>query len=201
MSSGSRRAPTDARPSCGQKTGSARPGWLKMIAPAPAHQQKRTVVSLEPPASAVISNHLAVGWASWTAGCGARPANRTSYGTPSRSGCRSLAVPGRRLGPLDVYAYQAHTVSMAAKDSRLAVRLSSHQDALIRHAAEVEGTSITEFTVAAAMSHAMDVLADRRVFAIDDAAWREFLAVLDRPVSHKPRLEKLLAEPSVFTEA
>ncbi len=100
-----------------------------------------------------------------------------------------------------MYACQAHNPCMAAvKDSRLAVRLSSQQDALIRHAAEVEGTSITEFTVAAAVSHARDVLADRRVFAIDDAAWGEFLAALDRPVSPKPRLEKLMAEPSVFTE-
>lgn len=88
----------------------------------------------------------------------------------------------------------------AVKDSRIAVRLSSDQDALIRHAAEVEGTNITEFTVAATMSHAREVLSDRRVFAIDDAAWRKFLAVLDRPVSHKPRLKKLLDEPSVFTE-
>jgi len=88
----------------------------------------------------------------------------------------------------------------AVKNSRIAVRLSSDQDALIRHAAEVEGTNITEFTVAATMNHAVDVLADRRVFAIDDAAWSEFLAVLDRPVSHKPRLEKLLTESSVFTE-
>ena len=87
------------------------------------------------------------------------------------------------------------------KNSRIAVRLSSDQDALIRHAAEVEGTNITEFTVAATMSHAIDVLADRRMFAIDDAAWGEFLAVLDRPVTHKHRLAKLFAEPSVFTEA
>ncbi len=87
------------------------------------------------------------------------------------------------------------------KNSRIAVRLSSDQDALIRLAAEAEGTSITEFTVAATMSHAIDVLADRRTFAIDDAAWGEFLAVLDRPVSHKPRLAKLFAEPSVFVEA
>jgi uncharacterized protein (DUF1778 family) len=86
------------------------------------------------------------------------------------------------------------------KDSRLAVRLSSDQDALIRRAAEVEGTSITEFTVAATMTHAIDVLADRRVFPVDDAAWKEFLAALDRPVRHKPRLEKLLNEQSVFTE-
>lgn len=86
------------------------------------------------------------------------------------------------------------------KDSRLAVRLSSDQDALIRHAAAVEGTSITDFTVAAAVEHARDVLADRRVFAVDDAAWSEFLAILDRPVSDKPRLKKLFAEPSVFDE-
>lgn len=90
---------------------------------------------------------------------------------------------------------------VTTKSSRIAVRLSSNQDALIRNAAEVEGTSITEFTVTAAVSHAIDVLANRRVFVVGDAAWREFLAVLDRPVSHKPRLEKLLAEPSVFAEA
>jgi uncharacterized protein (DUF1778 family) len=89
----------------------------------------------------------------------------------------------------------------AMKDSRIAVRLSSDQGALIRHAAEVEGTSITNFTVAATVTHARDVLADRRVFGVEDAAWTEFLAILDRPVSHKPRLEKLLAETSVFDES
>jgi uncharacterized protein (DUF1778 family) len=87
------------------------------------------------------------------------------------------------------------------KDSRIAVRLSSEQSALIRHAAEVEGTSITDFTVAAAVAHARDVLTDRQIFALDEAAWTEFLAVLDRSVSHKPRLERLFNEPSVFNES
>lgn len=89
----------------------------------------------------------------------------------------------------------------ATKDSRIAVRLSSDQGALIRHAAEVEGTSITDFTVAATVAHARDVLADRRVFPVSDAAWAEFLATLDRPISHKPRLEKLFAQASVFDES
>ncbi|HEX8079364.1 MAG TPA: DUF1778 domain-containing protein [Jatrophihabitans sp.] len=84
------------------------------------------------------------------------------------------------------------------KDSRLAVRLTSDQDALIRRAAEVAGTSITDFTVEAAVSHARDVLVDRRLFVLDDAAWQEFLAVLDRPVAPKPRLEKLFASESIF---
>jgi uncharacterized protein (DUF1778 family) len=89
----------------------------------------------------------------------------------------------------------------AAKSSRIAVRLSSDQDSLIRHAAEVEGTSITAFTVDAAVAHARDVLADRRVFAVDDAAWIEFLAILDRPVSYKPHLAELMSEASVFDES
>jgi uncharacterized protein (DUF1778 family) len=84
------------------------------------------------------------------------------------------------------------------KDSRLAVRLSSDQNALIRRAAEVEGASITEFTVDAAVAHARDVLLDRRLFLVDDDAWAEFLAILDRPVAAKPALENLFARESIF---
>jgi uncharacterized protein (DUF1778 family) len=50
------------------------------------------------------------------------------------------------------------------------LRLTSDQDALIRRAAEVEGTDLTNFTVTATLAHARDVLADRRLFAIDDTA-------------------------------
>lgn len=89
---------------------------------------------------------------------------------------------------------------MAAKTERFAVRLTPEQDALIRRAAEVEGTDLTNFTVTATLAHARDVLADRRLFVLDDAAWTEFLAVLDRPVSHRPRLEKLFAEGSIFDD-
>jgi uncharacterized protein (DUF1778 family) len=91
---------------------------------------------------------------------------------------------------------------MATKTERVAVRLTSEQNALIRRAAEVEGTDLTNFTVTATLAHAREVLADRRLFIVDDAAWQEFLAVLDRPVTPKPRLERLFSEPSPFdTEA
>ncbi len=88
---------------------------------------------------------------------------------------------------------------MATKTERFAVRLTAEQDALIRRAAEVEGTDLTNFTVTATLAHARDVLAGRRLFVLDDAAWTEFLAVLDRPVSRKPRLEQLFAEQPIFT--
>ena len=88
---------------------------------------------------------------------------------------------------------------MAAKTERFAVRLTPEQDALIRLAAEVEGTDLTNFTVTATLARARAVLSDRRLFVLGDAAWAEFVAVLDRPVAaYKPRLANLFAETSVF---
>jgi uncharacterized protein (DUF1778 family) len=87
-----------------------------------------------------------------------------------------------------------------AKTERFAVRLTAEQDALIRRAAEVEGTDLTNFTVTATLARARDVLADRRLFMLDDASWDEFQEVLDRPVAQKPRLAALFAEPSIFDE-
>ena len=58
---------------------------------------------------------------------------------------------------------------MPPKTERFAVRLTSEQDALIR-VAEVEGTGLTNFTVTATLAHARQVLVDRRLFALDDAA-------------------------------
>jgi uncharacterized protein (DUF1778 family) len=84
------------------------------------------------------------------------------------------------------------------KDARIAVRVSHAQDSLIRRAAEAEGLTVTDFTVQAAVNHAREILADRRLFQLDDAAWTEFLAVLDRPVQHKSQLGKLFADDSIF---
>ncbi|WP_239404590.1 DUF1778 domain-containing protein [Frankia sp. Cj3] len=99
----------------------------------------------------------------------------------------------------DPYAYQAHTRSMTmVKSSRIAVRLPEEQDALIRAAAEAEGSTVTEFTVNAAVARAKDVLADQRLLTLGNEAWAEFLTVLDRPVTRKPRLERLFAEESLF---
>ncbi len=50
---------------------------------------------------------------------------------------------------------------MAMKTERFAVRLTAEQDALIRRAAEIEGTDLTNFTVTATLAHAREVLADR----------------------------------------
>jgi uncharacterized protein (DUF1778 family) len=89
-------------------------------------------------------------------------------------------------------------MATSTKESRIAVRVSNEQDALIRRAAEAEGVTVTEFTVQAALSHARDVLADRRLFVVQDPAWVEFTALLERPVVYKPDLAKLMAEGTIF---
>lgn len=45
---------------------------------------------------------------------------------------------------------------------------------------------------------AEDALANLQVFRLDEPRWRAFQAVLDRPVSGKPRLARLLADKSVL---
>ena len=63
-------------------------------------------------------------------------------------------------------------------------------------AAAVAGQSLTEFVTTAAVSRAEDTLADRRVFRLDDAAWTEFAAILDRPAKRIPELAELLNDPA-----
>lgn len=88
----------------------------------------------------------------------------------------------------------------ATKATRVAVRMTHEDEAVIRAAADAEGSTVTDFMVSASTSRARDALADRRVFLLDDAAWTEFQAILDRPVQRKPVLAKLFAEPSIFAE-
>ena len=88
----------------------------------------------------------------------------------------------------------------ASRDSRLNIRTSSRQDALIRRAAQAMDKSVTEFVLDSASVAAEHVLADRRYFVIDEDAWQAFEAALERPAVYKPRLNALLAEASPFDE-
>ncbi|OHC81470.1 MAG: hypothetical protein A3G73_09465 [Rhodospirillales bacterium RIFCSPLOWO2_12_FULL_67_15] len=84
------------------------------------------------------------------------------------------------------------------KESRLNLRASAQQDALIRKAAASLGKNVTEFVLDSACANAEHVLADRRHFVLDEARWKAFLKALDRPAVERPRLKKLLTTPSVI---
>jgi uncharacterized protein (DUF1778 family) len=81
------------------------------------------------------------------------------------------------------------------------LRVDPRRDALIRHAAEARGKTVTEFVLDAAAVEAEHVLADQRFFLLDEERWAHFNALLDRPAMDKPRLSDLLAKSSVLDRA
>jgi Protein of unknown function (DUF1778) len=58
-----------------------------------------------------------------------------------------------------------------------------------------EGLTVTDLNVEAAVTQSRDVLADQRLFPLDDASWTELVTCLERPVEYKPTLNKLFSSP------
>jgi uncharacterized protein (DUF1778 family) len=85
-----------------------------------------------------------------------------------------------------------------AKSERIEVRTTPTMKALLQRAATFSHKNVTEFLLEAGINAAEEALVDRRMFRLDDAQWQAFQDVLDRPVTKKPRLAKLLAEKSVL---
>ena len=87
------------------------------------------------------------------------------------------------------------TERVPTKTTRLNVRTSPEQDALIRQAAAASHTTMSEFMLDSATTRATQVLADRRWFQLERESFDEFRALLDRPAIFKPRLsESMLAD-------
>ncbi len=86
------------------------------------------------------------------------------------------------------------------KANRLEIRASRRQTAVIKHAAEATGKTVSSFVLDVAYLEAQRALADRRLFRLDKNRWQRFIRILDRPVKERPRLRKLLETPSVLNE-
>jgi uncharacterized protein (DUF1778 family) len=81
---------------------------------------------------------------------------------------------------------------------RLSLRTTSGERSLLMAASQAMGVTLSEFVLSHATRAAEGVLADRRAFALDETAWREFSAALDRPARDVPGLRDLLGRPSVL---
>ena len=84
------------------------------------------------------------------------------------------------------------------RTEKLDLRLTAAAKSTLQAAASVERKSVSEFVLDSALREAEERLADRRVFSLDDQAWKAFVAALDAPPCPNPRLERLLREPSMF---
>jgi uncharacterized protein (DUF1778 family) len=85
-----------------------------------------------------------------------------------------------------------------SKSERIDVRASSAVKQLLQEAARASHKNVSEFLLDAGVTAAAQALADRRRFELDGPQWQAFQEALDRPVQHKPRLQKLLREPGAL---
>ena len=84
------------------------------------------------------------------------------------------------------------------KSERIDIRTTRMSKDLLQRAAAATHKNVSEFMLDVGLAAATETLADRRVFVLGDEQWDAFMAALDRPVQVKPRLAKLLSEPSVL---
>jgi len=78
------------------------------------------------------------------------------------------------------------------KAAVIRLRVRAEQRDLIDQAAELRGTSRTDFMLEAACQRAHDVLLDRTTFAMKAKAAAAFAAVLDQPSVPNPGLIRLM---------
>ncbi len=88
-----------------------------------------------------------------------------------------------------------------AKDDRLHLRVEPAQKALLEAASSASGSTVSAFVLKAATEAAADILADRQVFILDEAAWQAFDHALDRPASEVAGLRELLSAPTVLDQS
>ena len=84
------------------------------------------------------------------------------------------------------------------KTERIDIRTSTSVKAILQQAASSVNKTVSDFLLENGLSAAVEALTDRKVFALNDEQWQQFNDLLDRPVQHKPALEKLLTTPSIF---
>jgi uncharacterized protein (DUF1778 family) len=82
--------------------------------------------------------------------------------------------------------------------SRLNLRATERQKRLFETAASRRGVTVTEFVLESAQNRAEEILAEERHFVLPPERWKAFVAALDRPRRSKPRLRRLLREPSLL---
>jgi len=90
------------------------------------------------------------------------------------------------------------TTTRPKRTKRLNLRTTQKEKRLFETVASRQGVTVSEFVLESARTRAEDLLAEERHFALPPDRWKAFVSALDRPIQPKPRLRKLLSEPSVL---
>ena len=84
--------------------------------------------------------------------------------------------------------------------SAIEVQTSTATMALLEYAAASSRKNVAEFLLEAGISAAEDAVLNQRMIRLNDEQWQAFQDILDRPVTSKPRLARLLQEKSVLEQ-
>ncbi len=85
-----------------------------------------------------------------------------------------------------------------SKTERIDIRTNPSVKEILQKAALAAHKNVSEFLLDAGLEAAEITLSGRQIFRLDEAQWQAFQEALDRPVQDKPRLTKLLSEPSIL---
>lgn len=77
-------------------------------------------------------------------------------------------------------------------------RVTAYQAEMIRSGAAVHGKDITDYVLETVCQQAERDVADRRHFQIGEEQMKAFFEALDEPPQPKPRMKRLLSEPSIL---
>lgn len=87
-----------------------------------------------------------------------------------------------------------------AKNRRINLRTSAHQEDILRAAAHEADTTVSDFILRSAVTNAQRLLADRRTFSASPEQFEEFMDILDTPMD-ATKLHVLLERPSAFGQS
>lgn len=89
----------------------------------------------------------------------------------------------------------------SSRRHRLEVRVTPDQDALIRHAADLEDTTVTAFVLETVTSRAKRVVKQHQEIVLSNEAFDRFIAELDKPDEAVPELVELFKKNPKLREA
>lgn len=83
-----------------------------------------------------------------------------------------------------------------AKSSRIGLRATPEQEAVLRHAADACHKSLTEFVTDNACEPAEQALLDQQLFMVSREKYQQFVELLDRSPEFNTGLTDLFSRPS-----
>lgn len=90
------------------------------------------------------------------------------------------------------------TTAATQKETRLSIRATESEKAILAQAARARHTNVSQFVLQASLEAANTVLMEQSEFRLTPDQWEAFCERLDAPPKVIPELQRLFSEPEPF---